>query len=371
MKRILLIAMLVFAVGNGTLVQLVELMRQMPQEFAPDRGPTGAIGELDPPGLRSSISGFPPVRLTTGGCCTQPFWSPDGKQVRYIDRPQGGKLGIYGVTVDANVGAASAPTPALVSERVEDSRIVGPYRIETATNATTLVRLSDGKAFKVPAQGRGVQFSPDFKRIAWSISNDNASPEQQVAAIWVANVDGTAAKKVATQRRGGVGGWLSNDALLISGQVGQDRADQALWALTLTDGKLREIVRAERLRSALLSPSGRWIAYYTAFAENGENGLWVVDTQGGKAQKLPAEAFGAYQWRAGAEDRLVIVPFKPTAQHHEFWQLNPATLAFTQLTSAADAPIKIANGDWRVSPDGRYVAYVENQDRNIWVVGLP
>jgi hypothetical protein len=307
------------------------------------------------------------TRLTTGGCCTQPFWSPDGKQVRYIDRPPAGKLGIYGVDVGA--GAAG---PKLVSERVEDSRIVGPYRIETTKNTTTLVRLSDGKAFKVPAQGRNVQFSPDYKRIAWSISNDDASPERQVAAIWVANVDGTNPKRVAQVRRGGVGGWITNDALLVSGQENKTGGAQILWALDLGDGKLRELTRAERLRSALLSPSGRWVAYYTTFIEGGQNGLWLVDTQGGKARALPKDAFAAYQWRSvGSEDKLLVVPFRPAAQQHEFWQVDPATLAVTQLTKGAETPLKIANGDWRVSPDGRYVAYVESQDRSIWVVELP
>lgn len=307
------------------------------------------------------------TRLTTGGCCTQPFWSSDGRQVRYIDRPQGGKLGVYGVDV-GETGAA----PELFSERVEDSRIVGPYRIETTRNSTTLVRLSDGKAFKVPAQGRNVQFSQDFKRIAWSISNDDASPERQVAAIWVANVDGTNAKRVATLRRGGVGGWISNDELLVNGQENRNGVEQVLWALTVADGKLREIARADRLRSALLSPTGRWVAYYTTFDKDGGNGLWLADTKGGKPRALPAEAFGAYQWRPGASnDRLVIVPFLPNARQHEFWQVNPDSLAMTQLTKAEQTPLKIANGDWRVSPDGRHVAYVENSDRNIWVVELP
>ena len=75
--------------------------------------------------------------------------------------------------------------------------------------------------------------------------------------------------------------------------------------------------------------------------------------------------------RWSGDDKLVVVPFKPDAQYHEFWQLDPETLAFTQLTKADEAPLKIANGDWRVSPDGRYVAYVESKDRNIWVVALP
>lgn len=307
-----------------------------------------------------------PVRLTTGGCCTLPFWSPDGQQVRYIDKPVGGKLGIYGVTA-----VRPEAQPVYVSERVEDSRIFGPYRVEATRTTTTLVRLADGKKFTVPAQGRSVQFSPDYKRIAWNITNQDLPSEQQVAAIWVANVDGSGAKRIVNLFRGSVGGWLSDSALLVSGVDRKDRTQSVLYSLSIADGKLTEILRGERLRSATLSPSGRWLAYYTTFNKDGGNGLWIADTLGGKPKAAPAGAFGAYQWRPGpAGDRLVVVPFKPDAQFHEFWQLDPASLALTQLTQAATAPVKIANGDWRVSPDGRYVTYVESKDRNIWLVEL-
>jgi dipeptidyl aminopeptidase/acylaminoacyl peptidase len=187
----------------------------------------------------------------------------------------------------------------------------------------------------------------------------------------VSNVDGSGAKRIATLRRGGVGGWISDDALLVSGQDGKNRAESVLWSLSVPDGKFTEIARGERLRSATLSPSGEWIAYYTTFNEGG-NGLWVVSTGEGKPKAAPKDAFGAYQWRPGpGGDRLVIVPFKPDAQYHEFWQLDPESLSLTQMTWAETAPVKIANGDWRVSPDGRFVAYVESKDRNIWAVRLP
>ncbi len=357
MTRAFTAVLLALVIGNATPVDLAEQMRALLSS------PYRMLGI----GSVNTQSAPAPVRLTTGGCCTLPFWSPDGKEIRYIDRPQGGKLGIYAVSPE-KAGAA----PVLVSERVEDSRIVGPYRIETTQNATTLVRLSDGKSFRVPAQGRNVHFSPDFKRIAWSISNENANPEQQVAAIWTANVDGSNPKRVAQLRRGGVGGWISDGELLVNGQENKTGGEQVLWALNLADGKLRELARAERLRSAILSPSGRWVAFYTTFAEAGQNGLWLVDTQGGKPNALPKEAFGAYQWRAGAEgDRLVIVPFRPNARYHEFWQVEPETLALEQLTRGEETPVKISNGDWRISPDGQYVAYVESADRNIWAVELP
>ena len=156
------------------------------------------------------------------------------------------------------------------------------------------------------------------------------------------------------------------------GKTPKTAPETVIWSLSVGDGKLTELIRAERVRSVLLSPTGKWVAYYTAFNQGGENGLWIADTIGGKPKPAPKGAFGAYQWRTvGGEDKLVVVPFDPDAQYHEFWQLDPKTLALTPLTNAADAPLKIANGDWRVSPDGRYVTYVESKDQNIWVVSLP
>lgn len=307
------------------------------------------------------------VRLTSDGCCVQPFWSPDGKQVRYIDRPPGGKLGIYGVAV-----AEASKGPSLVSERVEDSRITGDYRVETNKTVTTVFRLSDGKQWRVPAQGRTVAFSPDYKRIAWRIADENLPPERQVGAIWVAATDGTGAKRVASLPRGSLVGWISNETLLVSGYDPKSPKEQVLWSLALGNGQLKELVRSERLRGALLSPLGRWIVYYIAFNPGGGNGLYLVSAQGGEPKPLPREAFGAYQWRPGSEqDRLLIVPFRPEAKYHELWQLDPESLKMMPLISASQTPFKIANNDWRVSPDGRYITYVESADRNIWVLELP
>jgi Tol biopolymer transport system component len=41
------------------------------------------------------------------------------------------------------------------------------------------------------------------------------------------------------------------------------------------------------------------------------------------------------------------------------------------VTDPAITPFKVANGDWTVSPDGRYVAFVESRDHNIWLLALP
>jgi Tol biopolymer transport system component len=132
------------------------------------------------------------------------------------------------------------------------------------------------------------------------------------------------------------------------------------------------------LRSALLSPSGQWLAYYNTFGPDpSPNGLWLISTDGSQRIQLDRELFGAYQWRGCSdecspdEERLLIAPFRPDATFHSLWEVDPTTGEAQQITDPANTPFKIANGDWRVSPNGSAVVYVESSDRNIWVIQLP
>jgi Tol biopolymer transport system component len=164
----------------------------------------------------------------------------------------------------------------------------------------------------------------------------------------------------------------------VSGRENLQKQEQILYRLDLSDDSTTELARADRLRSATISPSGEWLVYYSTFStDTAENGLWLLRSDGSERRRLDPELFGAYQWRGCQEectienDRLIIVPFDPDATHHEFWELNPSRNIVRPLTDPTLTPFKIANGDWRISPDGRYVAYVENADRNIWVIALP
>jgi Tol biopolymer transport system component len=318
----------------------------------------------------------PPVRaiqLTEGGCCTQPFWSPDSQQVRFIDQPAADQpVGIWGVSIAEPLAA-----PQFVTDRLEESTASPRYLIEAGGDTTVIERRSDGERWTVPAGGRNVVISPDETRIAWAASNADAPSTQQVTALWLANLDGSNAQQVATLPRGGLSGWIDDDRLLISRRDSQESREQTLAAFNLADGSSFELARAERLRGQVLSPGGGWLVYYVTFDPNpNRNGLWVVRTDGQQSIQLADDLFGSYQWRPCAErcapedDRLIIVPLQPDAPLHWLVELTPATGEVRQLTDPAVTPFKIANGDWRISPDGRYVAFVESSDRNIWVMEM-
>lgn len=305
------------------------------------------------------------VRLTDGGCCVRPLWRADGRALWFIDRPPGGETGIY----EARLDAPLAP-PALLTTTVGSYSPDQRWRIELATGRTTLHRLADGAAFDVPAGGRSVTFSPDGSRIAWQSTNPGASFERQVARIVVAAPDGSGAAEVAQLPRGSLADWLGPDALLVRGRETADSDVEVLWRQPLDGSARTEILRSERLRNLALSPDKRWLAYTVSGAAAADaNGLWLAPVDGAAPPRKLDGLFGAYRWRDGG--RLVIVPFDVGAPSMRLVEVDAASATARPLTDPASLPLRIAAGDWSISPDGRHVAYVSAGDRNIWVLALP
>jgi Tol biopolymer transport system component len=312
-----------------------------------------------------------------GRCCTQPFWSPDGRRVLYIDKPAPDlPTGIWALDL-----TQPQPTPELLIQRIAYYSADFSLRIDLSGNATTIERLAapltPGQdtavtaSWEVPANGRPISISPGQVRIAWDVTDEDLEIERRVTQVWVANLDGSDARTVATLPRGGLSGWLSDDVLLLSGRESLRAQEQVLFSLSLVDGRQVELVRSRRLRGGLLSPDRAWLTYYIALDEEKpeENGLWLVRTDGSERRQLERELFGAYQWRDS--HRLLIIPFLPEATGHQILELDVETGQTRTLTDPAVTPFKIANGDWRVSPDGRYVVFVASEDRNMWLLTLP
>jgi Tol biopolymer transport system component len=326
-------------------------------------------------------------QLTQGNCCTQPFWSPDSRQVLFIDKP-GPDLptGIWGVDV-----AEAEPMPELLTERIAFYTSDLTLRAELTQDSAVIERLpaplassdplsgtgsladtnpTEETRWAVPSEGQPVSISPGQKRILWQVSDDDLPFERRTTQVWVADLDGGNSKMVVDLPRGGFSGWISDDVVLLSGRETLESQEQILFALSLIDGRRVELARGKRLRGGILSPDGLWLAYFVALDEDpAQNGLWLVRSDGLERHRLPRDLFGAYQWRD--THRLLIIPFQPDAISHEIWEFDADMGQTRPLTDPAVTPFKIANGDWAVSPDGRYVAFVESQDRHIWLLTLP
>lgn len=307
---------------------------------------------------------FPAARqLTTGGCCVQPQFSPDGAQVWFIDKPaENQPSGWWGV--DAfNGGEPFFVTDKLGVYSADRSLVAYPEN-----GQAIIERVATGERWIAPSGGRSLSFSPDALLIAWSQAIGSGAFDQRFTEIWIANVDGSEPRRVARLLGGGFSGWLPDSArLLVSGRDAVGDQQWFLAVLTLADGSLTTIVRGPRLRGGNLSPDGTWAAFQLQFSGDAtQDGLWVARTDGSEARRL--DIFGAYRWRDAGH--LLVVPLELNAGGQRFVEVDAATGTERPLTDPALTPIHIANGDWALSPDGARVVFVNAADRNLWVLEL-
>jgi Tol biopolymer transport system component len=300
--------------------------------------------------------------LTNGGCCGQPFWSPDGQRLLFIDRPSlADPSGIWGIGLQGGA-------PELISTRVgifsSDLELLA-----TLEGGQTIVeRLSDGQRWTIPNGGRAVSFSPDGAQVAWTIDQIGGPLEAARREIWTSRVDGSEPRLAVALFGGGLAGWFPDGRLLVSGRLNLEETLTGYYAWSAIDERLVEIAQGARLRGAVLSPGGTWLAYMVTFhQEPAENGLWLAHTQTGERRRL--DMFGAYRWRD--DGRLLVIPLDLSAPYHQLWQVEAASGRAQPLTDPAVTPFKIANGDWTVAPGGRQIAFLAAEDNNIWLLELP
>ena len=317
--------------------------------------PTPTITPTPTPELR---------QLTTDGCCVMPSWSPDSKQVLFIDRSASqAEAGVYAVDID----------------RPQEPKLSGPVGIYSPDRSlvaypidarTVVEKLSTGDRWVIPNNGQALEFSPDNRRVAWETEAISGPYDERQDDIFIANYDGTDAVKAARVYGGGLAGWLPRSlSILFLGRPSLSTHNRTLTALDLRTNEAFDLVTAERISGVGVSRDGSWVAYYVSFDSDIErNGIWVQRTDGTGARKL--DVWGAYQWRD--DSHLLAIPARTSPdQAFEIWEVDAATGDKHKLTDAAVTPLNILNGDWRVSPDGKYVVFVNSADRNLWLVKLP
>jgi hypothetical protein len=316
--------------------------------------------------LRSTPAGR---QITTGDCCTQPYWNEDSGEVRFIDQPGPDvPLGIWGVDL-----AQPEAGPQLVSEGLgiyspDATLIAYPDR---ETGLAVIERLADGQQWALDSQGRSLRFTPDSRHVIWTTYDEDAPRDSREETMWLANVNGSGARALLQARRTDAVAWLSADELLMTRRI-PGGSDQQLFTLSLADGVQSELLQVSpRMRGLALSPDKRYMVYYVTFeTESEKNGVWLMDLQNPEepAQKLPF--FGTYRWRD--DQRLIYVPFDPLATYHDFYEYNVVTGQEYPLFPDG-TQLTIANNDWQVSPDGHKIAMVASSGLEldgIWVLDI-
>ena len=304
--------------------------------------------------------------LTNGGCCVLPAWSPDSRQVLFIDKPAGAaKAGIYAI----DIAAGTSQPPQLIGR-------VGLYSPDRSLAAfaegtqTIVEKISTGESWAMPNNGLSVDFAPDDRHLAWEQESINGPYDERLNDLYLANIDGTDAARVTRLYGGGIVGWMPQGlSLMFLGRPALTTHNSTLTVLDLRTNVAVDLATAERISDVTVSKDGTWVAYFISFdGDKTRNGLWVARTDG--SQSLRLDVWSAYQWRD--ESHLLVVPMRDSADKaFVVWQFDAASGEGRPLTDAAVTPLDILNGDWRVSPDGQYMVYVNNVDRNLWLLKLP
>jgi Tol biopolymer transport system component len=307
-------------------------------------------------------------RLTTGGCCVAPYFSPDGSQVLFLDKPTAAApVGIYGLTL-----ADPDATPVLVNPtigyRSPDQAILVTLKGDLAnfTNEKT------GQRWSVNTSGHRPEFSPDSHQILWTVADTEGPYDRRQSNLWLANLDGSQARLLLSLYGGGLSGWLPDGhRLLLSGRNNPDDDEVTMFIYRLDSGQRVNLFQHKQLRGVGISPGGQWIVYLVTFADNpADNGLWVIKSDGTARRKLDIPGFGAYRWRS--DDTLLYIPMrKSTTDSMQLWAIDAATGRSYPLTDPAALPFSGGNGDWAFSPDGRQIIFVSSADQNIWLITLP
>jgi len=305
-------------------------------------------------------------QLTTGGCCVQPGWSLDSRQVLFIDKPSpNDPVGLY--AVDVVSGSLKPYKVAPVALYSRDRSLI----TYLDKQQTVVEKASTGEKWVIPNNGQQIAFAPDNQHLAWEEGDDSSyiPYDQQHSDLYIAKIDGTEATRIAQVYGGGFVGWLpSGTKILLSGRPSLDTHERTLSVFDLATKTFTKLVSAERISGVSISNERTWIAYYITFdADKSRNGIWIQRTEGSPPRKL--EIWGAYQWRD--DGRLLVIPTLASSDKaFQVWQVEAASGTSRKLTDAA-TPLQIFNGDWRVSPDGRYIVYVNSVDRNLWLLTLP
>jgi hypothetical protein len=153
------------------------------------------------------------------------------------------------------------------------------------------------------------------------------------------------------------------------GRSARNRPLYVLATLHTETGELEQLAVGNWLSEATLSTDGSHVAYMVSLdcETPDSNGVWIVSTDGGEPRKL--DVVGAYRWRDGR--RLVYIPMEPGTAYHTVKELDVVTGEHRTLISPTTVPIRVASNDWSVAPDGGTMAFLSEDDRNIWVIDLP
>ncbi len=327
-------------------------------------GATQRLATAQPAG---AMQRFAPAitRLTTGGCCRDPFWHPDGSRVLYADSIPNQRLaGTYAVPAEGGPPMMFWKEIATLSR--DGARVAFPDFAAGVTRVqefgkSSIATVSNGAAF--------VWFSPDGRQVAWIERLDapqTTSAIDRLSRVWTANADGTNARIRANNVRTSEIQWFPDGRRIVYTGRDANGTNPGIYALDLNTGVIAQLATGFSSRGVRLAPDGQSLVYLATLEANAEaNGMWVVRLDTGERRKLPL--YGGVRWLPDSS-ALVMLPTQSDGGADALVRVDTITLAVTPLTDRAALPFRVAQDQWQLSPDGTRIAFVSLDDGNIAVL---
>jgi len=326
----------------------------------------GPTRHPNPPPAAPDADLVPIRQVTFDGCCPGAWWAADSSALHFIDRPNG-RLGVYGVPLRPP-GSLPRMVDTALDLRDGGTRLV----VHPAAEHSVVKDVESGLEWPLPTGGNPVRLAPDGTRAVWWEAPAGRAQVELLGKVYASGIDGAGAQAIGGLFDVDVVGFLADNVqVAVVGRPVRDDPAYILAALDTRTGALRELARGNWLSDVVLSRGRAWAAYVVSLDRRNPdaNGVWVVPTDPSTGGPRKLDRFGGYRWRD--DQRLVVVPMEPGSASHSIWQFDAAAGSTTRLVDPAAVPIRVANNDWSVSPDGHHLAFVAEDDRNIWVVELP
>ncbi len=306
------------------------------------------------------------TKLTDGGCCRNPVWHPDGTRILYTDAvPNQPLAATYAVPADAS-GPPTVFFPSAATVSPDGSRIAFP---DFANKVTRIQEFGKQSTATIANNAAYVWFSRDGRQVAWLERVPGAQPSSNVdrlIRVWVANADGSNARTRGSTVRAADLIWFPDGQRLLFTGRDTDGGNPGIYVLDLGAGTLTRIVDAFSPRGVRLSPDGGQIIYLAALEEKGDdNGLFIVNADGGAKRKLPL--VGGVRWSPDSK-ALLILPFQTDNGADQLIRIDAATLGTMPLTDRAALPFRVAQDEWQLSLDGTRIVFSAMTDNNIYVL---
>src|SRR5215468_628497 len=174
------------------------------------------------------------------------------------------------------------------------------------------------------------QFSPDGKRIAYTISEWDKKENRRVSHIWLVSVDGGPTTKLTTGDKGETSPQWSPDGSSIAFIADRDKGNQ-VWVIPVDGGEADKLTGEENnIQSYRWSPDAKSIFFITR------------DTPKDKSEREKRR-----------KDKFDTIVVDTDYSYMHLWTMNVETREKKRLT---EGNFTVSNAQW--SPDGASIAFV-------------